>query len=166
MGAGLKDWAEYAKPLGELIARFDAHLLTGGGDGTMSCVSEAFIGVEGRLGQCLGIVKTQPCDVHGFVPALGYPNPYVEIPIYTPLSGFNEQDPEGINRNHINILTSDVLVILPGGKGTENEAQIAYKYKKPALFYTPSGFYDHLQLEIEQTSDLAVVERFLKNVIN
>jgi hypothetical protein len=57
----------------------------------------------------------------------GYPNPWVEIPVYThlPVSGMGGLDAS--SRNHINILTSDVIVALPGSAGTWSEVMLAIR---------------------------------------
>lgn len=45
----------------------------------------------------------------------------------------------GFARNHINILTSDVVVALPGSYGTMNEITFAKTHGKPVILY---GFQD------------------------
>ena len=71
--------------------------------------------------------------------AQGYPNSAVELAIFThlPLNGITGTDPR--SRNHINILSSDVVVVLPGNEGTESEMTLAVRYGKPAIAF----FGDH-----------------------
>jgi hypothetical protein len=69
------------------------------------------------------------------VPRRGYPNPFVELAIFThlPLSGITGTDPR--SRNHINILSSDVVIVLPGSEGTESEMTLAVRYGKPVIAF-------------------------------
>jgi predicted Rossmann-fold nucleotide-binding protein len=65
----------------------------------------------------------------------GYPNPWVEIAIRTHLPWSGERGQSPMSRNHINVLTSDVMIILPGGPGTASEAMLAVKHGCPAIAY-------------------------------
>ena len=51
----------------------------------MLAVARAFAGVPGRAGRSIGILPTQADPLAGFVPLDGYPHPFVDIPILTPL---------------------------------------------------------------------------------
>ena len=132
MGSGTSDHAERASPLGRWLAQRGVHLLTGGGDGVMAAVSRAFHESPGRRGMVIGIL---PCEENSIHPKAGYPNEWVELPIYThlPLSGIRGRDP--MSRNHINVLTSDVIIALPGGAGTASEAALALSYNRPIVAY-------------------------------
>src|SRR5262249_590586 len=57
----------------------------------------------------------------------GYPNPWIELPIFTQLP--SGDDP--LSRNHVNVRSADVVVLLPGGSGTAHEAALAIAYSKP-----------------------------------
>jgi uncharacterized protein (TIGR00725 family) len=114
MGSGKSEHAALAEPLGTWLACEGVHLLTGGGRGVMTAVSRAFCAVAGRAGLSIGVL---PGDGWGRSPD-GYPNPWIELAIRThlPLRG-----PEGgalLSRNHINVLSADAIVALPGGAGT------------------------------------------------
>jgi len=130
MGSGTEDHATLAAPLGRWIAQAGHHLLTGGGGGVMASVSAAFVAVEPRAGVSIGVL---PGPDH----RPGYPSPSVEIPIRThlPLSGAMGTDAR--SRNHINVLTSDVVVALPGGEGTRSEVQLAVRYSRPVFLLGP-----------------------------
>ena len=39
------------------------------------------------------------------------------------------------SRNHLNVLSSDVVIVLPGGAGTASEARLALRYGRPAVAY-------------------------------
>jgi RimJ/RimL family protein N-acetyltransferase len=62
-----------------------------------------------------------------------YPNPWVDLTIMTHLPG---DDPESeSSRNHINVLSADVVIALPGGHGTWAEVRLAKEYGKPVVAF-------------------------------
>lgn len=138
MGSSTRAYEDLAGPLGRWLATLGVHLLTGGGVGTMEAVSLAFASVHPRDGLVVGVL---PADLPDGVPVPreGYPNRSVELAIFThlPLSGITGTDPR--SRNHINILSSDVVIVLPGNEGTESEMTLAVRYRKPVIAY----FGDH-----------------------
>jgi uncharacterized protein (TIGR00725 family) len=149
MGSGAEEHAELAEPLGRALARAGCHLLTGAGGGVMAAVSRAFHGVEERAGLVIGIVPGDVREDGSYSPKPGYPNPWVEIAVYThlPLSGREGASP--MSRNHINVLSSDALVMLPGGAGTRSELELARRYGKPVF-------------ELSRVEQLAEVIRWLR----
>jgi uncharacterized protein (TIGR00725 family) len=138
MGSATESHTEYTHRVGMWLAQEGVHLLTGGGGGVMSAVSQAFAETPERKGEIkgkiIGIIPSAASDPR-VGPKAGYPNPWVEIPIYThlPLSG--ERGTEPLSRNHINILSSDVLIALPGGAGTASEVRLALQYGRPLVAY-------------------------------
>jgi hypothetical protein len=71
------------------------------------------------------------------VPKAGYPNPFVELPIYTHLPKSGEEGTSALSRNHINVLSSAALIALPGSAGTVSEVELALRYGKPVIVYAP-----------------------------
>ncbi len=134
MGSGKDGREELARPLGHWLAKNGYHLLTGGGAGVMEAVARAFTEVEPREGLSIGIIPGLTGEEEWRPPA-GYPNPCIELPVYThlPESGRNGTHP--LSRNHINILSSDLLVFLPGGAGTHSELELARRYGKPYIYF-------------------------------
>ncbi len=134
IGSGTKAHVVKAKPLGSWLARQGVHLLTGGGGGVMESVSRAFFEVPEREGLVIGVIPGSVRD-GCYEPNPGYPNRWVDIPVFThlPLSGTRGADP--MSRNHINVLSSDVLVALPGSAGTASEAVLAVRYGKPLIAF-------------------------------
>ena len=128
MGSGREGHEARSRPLGEWLATEDVHLLTGGG--VMEAVSRAFFDVPNRRGLVLGVIRG---DTDGSKKR--DPNPWVEIPIQThlPLSGKQGTDP--MSRNHINVLSSTVVIALPGAFGTASEVALALRYKRPLIAY-------------------------------
>jgi uncharacterized protein (TIGR00725 family) len=111
--------------IGELIAGSKAHLLTGAGQGVMQAAAEGFCRVDGRQGFSIGIV---PYNTKTDQPKPNYPNPFVEIPIFTHLSSEA--------RNLINATTVHLAIVLPGGKGTDQEREAAENERKPIFDVT------------------------------
>ena len=106
----------------------------------MAAVTEAFVGVPDRAGQAIGILPaatgghSAPAPPPGSAPP-GYPNPWVEIAIRTHLDARGSRGGDADSRNHLNVLTSDVVVVLPGGEGTASEARLAVRYGRPVVAY-------------------------------
>jgi predicted Rossmann-fold nucleotide-binding protein len=99
----------------------------------MSGVSRAFFEIPDRAGVVIGVL---PADrFPGGEPPKGYPNPWVEIPIRTHLHLSGAQGTALGSRNHINILSSDVIVAFPGSWGTRSEVTLALRYRKPVAAY-------------------------------
>ena len=167
MGSGSDAHESLAMPLGIELARLGVHLLTGGGGGVMEAVSRAFFETSPRDGLVIGIVPgSVRDDCYSTKP--GYPNRYVEIPIRThlPLSGKQGTDP--LSRNHINILTADIIVALPGGPGTASEIRLAIRYRKPLIvFHDPAeDSRQTLPEEVRVTTSLESVIAFVKATID
>lgn len=136
MGSHAGAHPDRARRVGEWIARQGYHLLTGGGGGVMRAVTEAFVRVRDRPGSALAVVPAAPGG--GGAPPPGYPNRWVEIPIRTHLDALGSAGDEPASRNHVNVLTSTVVVLLPGGAGTASEARLALRYRRPCVAYLRS----------------------------
>ncbi len=125
------DHAQLAKDVGALLARLGTHLLTGGGYGVMEAVAAAFVAVSGRAGLSIGIVPRDPdgpFDLPDQLNGRRYPNPHVEIAIMTPLLSLADDWRRTPARNHVNVLSADAIVALPGNEGTRNELDMAAEY--------------------------------------
>jgi uncharacterized protein (TIGR00725 family) len=161
MGSHANAYQERARVVGRWIARQGYHLLTGAGEGVMRAVSQAFVEADGRVGCVIGIVPAV-VDDPSQPPAPGYPNPWVEIPIYTHLGVGHPAGDEPTSRNHVNVLTSSAIILLPGGEGTRSEARLALRYGTPAVAFLQSR--DEIPLlpqEIPVTRDFAEVTDFV-----
>ena len=155
MGSGTESHTQRAQEVGRWLAQEGVHLLTGGGGGVMHAVSQAFAETPkktGKKGMIIGIIPSAAPDPR-LGPKSGYPNAWVEIPIFThlPLSGENGTNP--LSRNHINILSSDVLIALPGSAGTASEVSLALQYGRPLIAYLDT------RSDIEGLPDQALVEK-------
>ena len=132
MGSGREPHTERARRVGEWIARSGYHLLTGGGRGVMAAVTEAFVRVTDRRGLAIGILPAAAGDSAGAA-RTGYPNPWVEIAIRTHLDQVGARGDRPASRNHLNVLSSDVVIVLPGSAGTASEARLAVHYGRPCI---------------------------------
>lgn len=141
MGSGSAEHDDLAAPLGRWLARRGVHLLTGGGRGVMESVSRAFHAVDPRRGLVLAVLPAEDAatSVASAAPPAGYPNPWIELPIRTHLSARGDQGTSPESRNHVNVLSSDVVVALPGGLGTASEIELAVRYGRPVIVYHPAG---------------------------
>ena len=165
LGSGSVAHEERARRLGRWLAGEGVHLLTGGGGGVMSAVSRAFSEVPTRSGLVIGIVPSAN-QREAALPRRGYPNPWVELPVFThlPMSGPSGTDP--MSRNHINVLSSNVLVALPGGAGTASEVSLALRYGRPVVAYL--GARDeipNLPAAVRAESELERVKAFVREKI-
>ena len=161
MGSGVDPCIPMAGPVGTWIARQGFHLLTGGGEGVMATVSEAFAAVADRHGLVIGVLPNAAADPRCGPPA-GYPNRWVELAIRThlPLSGALGTEPQ--SRNHINVLTADVVIALAGGSGTASEVGLAMRYERPCVaFVTDRSQIPGLPDEVPSVSRLADVAAFV-----
>jgi len=133
------------------------HLLTGGGGGVMEAVSEAFARVTPRRGVVMGVLPGGSDDGR---PPLGYPNPFVEIPIQTHLPERGERGTDPRSRSHLMVLTADVLVALPGGAGTAAELTLAHRYGVPVVGFGPGSCFAGAMLTRHET-ELPAVAAFI-----
>ena len=125
----------------------------------MAAVSQSFYDTPNRRGLVIGIL---PYDDSPEKPKNEYPNRWVEIPVLThlPLSG--DRGAEPMSRNHINILTSDVIVALPGDAGTLSEVKLAVEYERPVIAFVESDReIPGLPDSVSTSSSLAGVETFV-----
>ncbi|MEJ2133504.1 MAG: molybdenum cofactor carrier protein [Gammaproteobacteria bacterium] len=164
MGSGEEPHRDLASVLGRWLAGQGVHLLTGGGGGVMAAVSEAFASVVDRKGLVIGVLPAADDEVSA--PA-GYPNPYVEIVLRTHLAARGEDGADFDSRNHINVLSSDALVLLPGGAGTRSEALLAQRYAVPAMVWDPRGVKRALaRSKLPHAKSFADVQAFVRRVID
>jgi uncharacterized protein (TIGR00725 family) len=153
MGSGRDEYRDWVVPLARWIAEHGYDLLTGAGEGVMRVAAEAFVAVPGRHGLSIGIIPGEVVD-GVYQPRSGYPNPSVELQVFThlPLRGLQGQ--EAMSRNHLNVLTAHALVLLPGGSGTASEAELAVRYRKPAILFGPEKDFRKFPAPLERTDSL------------
>lgn len=160
MGSGDNEHATRAEEIGRWLATQPVHLLNGGGNGVMRVVSRAFQEVPNRAGLVIGII---PCGKEPASPKEGYPNPWIELAIFThlPLSGAAGTDPT--SRNHINVLSSNVIIALPGGPGTASEVELALRYRRPiAAYLDKRSEIPNFPADVPVFSELAQIQDFVR----
>lgn len=169
MGSGSARHAHLAEPLGRALARTGVHLLTGGGAGVMESVSRAFSAVPEREGLVIGIVpagdaRPDPADADPGTPA-GYPNCWGELAIRTHLDARGD-DGSGIrSRNHINILTSDLVIALPGSSGTASEVALAIRYRRPLILLGDTARATNLPVSVPSTESVDEAVEFVRRTL-
>ena len=171
MGSGRDPHDDLAAPLGRWIAERGFHLLTGGGGGVMEAVSRAFVSVEERRGLAIGVV---PGRVEGgeYSSPSGYPNDCIDLPILTHLPSRgdplrDEREAIAMSRNPINVLSSTIVVALPGSGGTRSEVELALQYGRPVIaFLGESGEIVGLDTDrVAVARTLDEVERFVDTTL-
>jgi len=146
-----------------LIAKRGYNLLTGAGAGVMTEVAKGYVETLPRKGVSIGILpavdyKGQNLDKEE------YPNPYIEIPMITPLSAKAQSDVMPYSRNLVNVMTAAALVIMPGSHGTKNEVSIALMYNKPIILYGPAGEFASFPEDPLRAQSLNDIEKFFDGV--
>jgi len=163
MGASARADVERARALGRWLAGEGVHLLTGGGGGAMAEVTRAFSETAGRRGMALGVL---PADAAEPRARTGYPNPWVEIAIHTHLHKLGDEGDDPLSRNHINVLSSDVVVALAGAEGTSSEVRLALRYGRPVVAHLASrDEIPRLPAEVLVEPELDGVCRFVRQAL-
>ncbi len=165
LGSGSDEHLELAQDVGALLARLGVNLLTGAGGGVMTSVSRAFTRSPRTSGICIGIVPSSPDDPAR--PKKGYPNDFVELPVFTHLPKSGEEGTGALSRNHINVLSSCALVALPGGAGTASEVELAIRYGKPVIVYAPDErSVSAFPAGVPRAATIQEVEEFLRPLLD
>lgn len=160
LGSSKDEHAGRAEAVGSWLATQRVHLLTGGGGGVMTAASRAFQAAPNRAGLVVGII---PSGEDPAAPKPGYPNPYVELAIMThlPLSG--AAGTGALSRNHINVLSSDVLIALAGEDGTASEVALAVRYRRPiAAYLDDRAEISGLPADVPVFATLSEVQEFVR----
>jgi len=106
---------KYAYQVGAMIAREGWLLLNGGrASGIMEASAR---GAKDNGGLTIGILPADDAK---------WASSYIDIPIVTGM---------GIARNVINVLSSDIVVALPGRSGTVSEIALALNYGKIVILF-------------------------------
>lgn len=164
MGSGSLADAQRCEELGRWLATERVHLLTGGGGGVMEAVSRAFFGVPHREGLVIGVLPAKSEDDPS--PPEGYPNAWVELPVLTHLSKRGSEGAHPASRNHVNVLSADVVIALAGSLGTQSEVRLALDYGRPVVAYVQDrSDIPDLPETVRVVSDLAGLQRFVREAL-
>ena len=117
-------------------------MINGGGGGVMTSTARAFAASAAkerewpnrRRGVTVGILKCAS-RADPTVERAGYPNDYIDVAIRTPLPHSGTRGTGPLSRNHFNVLSPDIVVVLPGGPGTLSEAKLALRYGRPVVAF-------------------------------
>ena len=125
----------------------------------MHAVAESFSRVVSREGLAVGVL---PGDPQTGEPPPDYPNPFVDIPLRTHLPSRGADGAGAGSRNHIIVLSADVVVALPGGEGTASEAELATRYGVPIIAYLGGREQiPRLPAEVRMTDRLDEVDQYV-----
>ena len=95
----------------------------------------------------------------------GYPNPWVEFAVRTHLDARGD-DGSGIrSRNHINILSSDVIVALPGSSGTASEVELAIRYGRPLILLGDTPRAERLPVSVPTAESVDEAVEFVRRAV-
>jgi predicted Rossmann-fold nucleotide-binding protein len=113
----------------------------------------------------MGVIPGHPqedgrCETHP-----DYPNEWIELPIYTHLPDSGSRGWDASSRNHINVLTSTVVVALPGSDGTKSEVHLAVQYGRPVIAFLGEGSIPDLPDEVSVAKSLDEVKAFIDSAI-
>jgi uncharacterized protein (TIGR00725 family) len=162
MGSGTDEHDGLARGVGTLLAKLGVNLLTGGGRGVMRAVARAFTQAPRVRGVSIGIIPCRSESERG-VPKEGYPNEFVELAIHTHLPHSAAFGVDDLSRNHINVLSSAVVLALPGAAGTASEVALALRYGRlVAAHATDASLLHALPAAVPRLPTLDAVERFLR----
>lgn len=159
IGSGTLADPALCRQVGRLVAELGCDLLTGAGGGVMEAVGKAFGERRDELGSAALAIGIVPGDIGAdgdYATKPGYPNPWVELAIFTHLPRSGEEGKDALSRNHINVLSADAIVALPGGAGTQSEIDLAKLYGVAVIAYGP-----HAPGGIERATDIGRVREFL-----
>lgn len=164
MGSGSFTQETRCFALGRWLAGEGVHLLTGGGGGAMAAVSRGFFETTNRAGTVIGVLPADRAGGRSAPP--GYPNPWVELPIRTHLHLSGTEGTDLASRNHINVLSSNVIIALPGSWGTRSEVELALRYRKPLVAYLQDrAEIPQLPETVPVLSTLAQVRAFVRDAL-
>ena len=127
----------------------------------MASVSQAYTRSSRKCGVCIGVIPCQSLNERS-KPKDGYPNEFVELPIYTHLPHSGKLGKDDLSRNHINVLSCSAIIALPGGDGTAAEVELAVDYNKPVIAYsTDASLAQNFPESIRRATTLEEVKQFL-----
>ncbi|CAE8608824.1 unnamed protein product [Polarella glacialis] len=125
---------------------------------------------QGRLQYSVVLDSSADEPEEAIVAPRGYPNEFVDVAVRTHLPSSGSAGQSLLSRNHISVLSADVIVALPGGRGTASQVELALNYGVPVCrFLGTSGTITGLSEASEAASpafaDLAAVQAFVFNAI-
>ena len=92
IGSGSEPHSIFSLPLGRWLGEQGYDIINGGGSGVMEEVTKAFWEVKERKGISIGVIPSINLCENSYQRKVheapeNYPNPYIELPIYTHLPG-------------------------------------------------------------------------------
>lgn len=170
IGSGAEPHAHLSVPLGKRLAEKGFHLINGGGGGVMGAVAQAYTGVKERSGNVIAVLPAAgPCDAPdkraAYKAPPGYPNPFSDLTVRTHLHLSGAQGQEIASRNHIIVLTADVVIALPGGAGTRSEIGLSLEYGKPLILLSPNGEWEEFRNRAAWAADVEETVAHIEKIL-
>jgi len=132
----------------------------------MAETARAFLEVETRKGKVIGILPAQAsCESQkereNYQSPPGYPNAFTEIILRTHLPDSGSQGKRVSSRNHIIVLSANIVIALPGGPGTRSEIELALEYKKRLILLSPNEEWKEFEGQAETATTLQAITQKL-----
>ena len=96
----------------------------------------------------------------------GYPHPWVELAIRTHLDARGDDGSVIRSRNHINILSSDVIVAFPGSAGTASEVELAIRYGRPLILLGDTARAERLSVSVPTAESVEEAVEFVRRAVS
>ena len=159
MGSHAENWETLSIPLGKYIAQNGYNLVTGAGGGVMATVAQAFASIKDKKGRCIGIYPIE--NQSELLDKTVFSNEHVDIPIVVPLDKKAQSHAMPYSRNTVNILTSDVVIALPGWHGTKTEVSMALTLDKPLILFGPERSFETFPQDPMRAEDIEEIRVFI-----
>ena len=82
------------------------------------------------------------------------------------INGLPGQPDDAITRNHVNILTSNIVIALPGSVGTKNEVELAVKFNKPIVLFGPQEAFADFIAAVPRLTALVAVQDWVNGQLS
>eukprot|EP00928_Gymnodinium_smaydae_P067676 TRINITY_DN50684_c0_g1_i1.p1 TRINITY_DN50684_c0_g1~~TRINITY_DN50684_c0_g1_i1.p1 ORF type:complete len:330 (+),score=26.57 TRINITY_DN50684_c0_g1_i1:50-991(+) len=102
---------------------------------------------------------------------MGYPNEYTDVALRTHLPSSGSAGLSALSRNHITVLSANVVVALPGGPGTASEVELAIRHGVPVCRYFAKnsdqieGLSHYAQEKAPAFTDFPSLQVFINNAV-
>jgi SLOG cluster4 family len=155
-----------AVELGKWLATQNVHLLTGGQPALWKRCAAPFTrcpGAEGWLSASFHRARLIPRCPNTAIRTDGLNC----LSIYTHLPLSAREGAKPLSRNHINVLSSAVIIALPGGDGTRSEIMLALKYKPGAVaaYLDEPSDIPRLPKEVPVYRKLRDIQNFFRSIV-
>lgn len=126
----------------------------------MTSVAKSFTAYSNRRGLCIGIVPIEAKSELKRLPH--FTNPYIEVPIVTHIhQRAIDSAAMPMAHNEVNILSSHLIIGLPGLKGTQAETSMALVFDKPIILFGREYDFSHFPSDTMVAETIEDVGHFM-----